>query len=265
MKNPIRLLIILLLFNSCEDVINLDLPVDKQFLVIETHIDYTPELTLRNYVKLSLSTSFYQEINDPVGDAKVTLEDLTNNRNYNFTHSNNGIYILDNFTPEFNRDYRLTITYKDELYQSTTEQLIPCVPISKLEQGDGTLFSGNEKEVKVSFTDDGSRDDFYLFRFASNSFLVTEDRFYQGNTFNFSYFYDEDSAENDIIVSIFGITERYYNYMDIIISQTDDRGNPFGGTAANPRGNIKNITNPENYPLGYFQLSETYSQSLSLQ
>ena len=44
-----------------------------------------------------------------------------------------------------------------------------AVPIENLEQGDNTLFEGDEKEVLISYTDSAERDDFYLFDFGYQS------------------------------------------------------------------------------------------------
>ena len=55
-----------------------------------------------------------------------------------------------------------------------------------------------------------------------------------------------------------GISQQYYNYMNILIDNTgSNSGGPFQSPPATVRGNIKNITNPENYALGYFALGET--------
>ena len=71
------------------------------------------------------------------------------------------------FTPSFDLNYQLRIIYQGELYESIVEQLVPSVPFDSLTQGNETLFEGNEIEVIVTFTDDGSREDFYVLDFGS--------------------------------------------------------------------------------------------------
>jgi hypothetical protein len=45
--------------------------------------------------------------------------------------------------------------------------------------------------------------------------------------------------------------------MFILLQQgSDDGGGPFETQPATVRGNCINITNPNNYPFGYFRLSE---------
>ena len=264
-KNLYFLLLLLILVSGCEDVIDMKLPEAEPRLVIQGYYNYNDDGLFNSYVRLSLTSSFFEEETTPVLGAEVNLIDLTHNYVYKLTDDeNDGYYSSISFFPEFDVDYKLQVTYNNELYESTPEQLIHSVPIDNLTLGDGVLFEGNEKEVIVTFTDDGSRDDFYLFKFAVNSYFASEDRFYQGNTFSFSYFYAEDDVGNEATISIYGITERYYNYMSILIDQAENGGNSFAGTPVNARGNINNLTKPDNYPYGYFRLSEFYSKTIEL-
>ncbi|MEO8255570.1 MAG: DUF4249 domain-containing protein, partial [Flavobacterium sp.] len=58
-------------------------------------------------------------------------------------------------------------------------------------------------------------------------------------------------------ISHYGISKTYYNYMSVLISITgNSNGGPFQSPPATVRGNIINSTNFNDYPLGYFSLSE---------
>lgn len=155
---------------------------------------------------------------------------------------------------------------------------MPGSPISSLEQGDDTLFSGNETEVEISFEDNGERDDFYLLDLDFGDYLVTEDEFYNGQTFNFSYFYDEEvEAGTEINISILGVDEQFYNYMNQITVQAGGDQGPFQTPSATVRGNIINITNIDNinsfdnvedsnnFALGYFAVCQTFSDSIIIE
>ena len=53
--------------------------------------------------------------------------------------------------------------------------------------------------------------------------------------------------------------------MDGITELSDGGGNgPFNTVPFQLRGNIVNITNPENFPFGYFRISEVYSSEIIL-
>ena len=266
MKKTFILICIGILYSSCEEVIQLDLPNDTPRLVVDASLKMTPNESVNQIIKLSLTGSFYQEENQVITEAIVELIDLTSNLIYSFEYDavNELAYTM-LFTPSFDTNYKIRILYEGEIYESTIEQLMHSSPIDNIEQGYNTLFGGDEKEVIISFTDNEEQDNFYLFDLGDNLYLATKDEFYQGNVFTFSYFYDELVAGDEVNIEIMGIDERYFNFMTFLITQTEEGGNPFETTPTTIRGNITNLTNPEHYPMGYFRLSEGYSKSLTLE
>lgn len=265
MKNNFILLCIGFLIAGCEEVIQLDLPTDNPRLVVEASLKMSPNESITQEIKLSLSGPFYQEENPIVSEAILELIDLSNNIIHEFEYDiTNQVYKLQ-YTPTFDTDYKIRIIHNDEVYESTNEQLMYSAPIDTILQGNNTLFGGDEKEVVISFTDNEERDDYYLFDLGMNLFLATKDEFYQGNVFTFSYFYDELSAGDEINIEIMGIDERHFNFMTVLIEQTQEGGRPFDTTPSTIRGNISNLSNPDHYPVGYFRLSETYKASLILE
>jgi len=178
-----------------------------------------------------------------------------------------GTYIPTNGSSlwDFNSDYQLTVIHNGETYIAKTK-IKPSVPIDKVIQEDGALFDGDETEINITFTDNGTREDFYLFDFDFSLFLPSEDRFYQGQTFNFSYFYEDMIGGEEVTIKILGIDKRYFEYMELLIDQSEqDGGNPFQTPPAELRGNFINTTDQDNYPLGYFNLSESYSFDFTIQ
>ena len=137
------------------------------------------------------------------------------------------------------------------------------------QQGDGTLFSGNETEVEVSFNDRIDEDNFYLVDLDFDDYLVTEDEFYNGQTFKLSYFYDDDiDAGRTISISILGVDEPFYNYMNQLIVQAGGDQGPFQTPSATVRGNIINSTSTEdssNFALGYFAVCETFTATIVIE
>ncbi|MDA8572587.1 DUF4249 domain-containing protein [Flavobacteriaceae bacterium] len=266
MKQLFLYLIIGVIFTACEDVIELDLNTAPARLAIDAQLKTNPNTLLPQTVILSLTGGFYDNNTTMVTTATVQLLDISNATTHTFIHNENapGYYTLD-LTPSLNTDYKLIINYDNEIYESSVEQLIPSVPIDHLEQGNGTLFQGDEKEVLVTISDDASRDDFYIFHFGDNLFLATKDEFYQGNAFTFSYFYDDLIAGDTAIITVYGADEAYFNFMTAIIEQTEEGGDPFETTPTTVRGNIFNTTNPTHYPMGYFSIGESYTASLVLE
>lgn len=265
MKKIYYIFILVATFTSCEDVVEVDVPEGEPKLVIDASLEFERDTSNRlelveDEIRLSLSTPFFDDTPVPISNATVFITNTTFDFVLNFTESpiEPGVYFGSEGTSSWNfgNDYELTVVYEGETYKAASK-ITPSVPIDNVVQGDGTLFEGDETEVIISFTDDGSRDDYYLFDFDFSLFLTSEDRFYQGQEFNFSYFYEDMVAGKEVTIKILGIDRRYYNYAGLLIDQSDqDGGNPFLAPPAVLRGNIINTTNPDNYPLGYFNLSE---------
>lgn len=170
----------------------------------------------------------------------------------------------------------LQITHQGKRYYAQTEYA-PTVPIDNLEQGTDTFLNEEETEIIVTFTDNGDEDNFYLFDFMNSEFLVVEDEFFQGQQFSFSYFYDDEITTGETVtVSILGATEEFYNYMDLVLEQTENNGGVFQTPVATVRGNVFDITGldninlfdnverPNDYALGYFAMVQEYTATLTI-
>ena len=62
-----------------------------------------------------------------------------------------------------------------------------------------------------------------------------------------------------------GITKEYYTYFTILVSQSGQNGGgPFQSIPSSLLGNMINTTNEDNFPLGYFHISETDTFTIDL-
>lgn len=272
------LLSIVFLF-SCEDVVEVDVPQTPPKLSIDAlvRLDASKSFTTVQ-IKAGLTNSFFGDVTA----AKLTSISIINpdyvptsaldERVMIFLEVSPGVYEgtkQTNFLTD--GELQLAIEYDDQRYIALT-RYVPSSPIITLEQGDGTLFTGNETEIEVTFTDNGERDDFYLVDLDFGEYLVTEDTFYQGQTFKFSYFYDEGvKSGREINISLLGVDESFYNYMNQLIVQANGDQGPFQTPSATVRGNIINVTdidninsfdnveNSNNFALGYFAVCQTFA------
>lgn len=297
MKKGIIYSIGLMLLFACEDVVDVDLPEVEAKLIVDglLRVDKGQEF-VNVEIRMRETTNYFDE-NEPtqVENAVITYGKPLNGDIFESLafcslaekEPGSGIYIPD---PNFSSDQRirtsfvepgmvfiLELTHKGKTYYAQTEY-VPTVPIDNLEQGDDTLFDEEETEVIVTFTDDPDRDDFYVFDFGFGEFLTVEDQFFQGQEFEFSYFYDDSlDAGQDITVSILGATQDFYNYMDLVIEQTTNNGGVFQTPVATARGNVFDITGldnidifdnverPNDFALGYFAVVQTYSQTITIE
>lgn len=251
---------ILILFISCEEVIDVNLNTTEPKLVIDASINwYKGTAGNQQEINLSLTAPFFEENIPPATGASVQI--TSGNSIYIFTEDGTtGNYRNNNFVPIINETYQLTIQYNDETY-TATETLKPVVAIDHVEQNNTGGFSGEDIELKAYYTDPGNEENYYFFEFLSTATLapsleVYNDEFTNGNQI-FGYYSHENLATNQqVTIRNYGVSEQFYNFMFILLQQNVQDGGPFETQPATVRGNCINQTNQENYPLGYFRLSE---------
>lgn len=247
---------------SCEDVIDLDIPTSEPKLVIDASINWFKGSSGNEQeIKLTLSAPYFDSEIPPGSGAQVMVTDANNNTFEFIEEGNSGIYKNNSFIPVIDDIYYLNINYNGEIY-SATESLKSVSEIDYVEQNDNGGFSGEETELKAFYTDPENEENYYFFEFTSNipvipSLEVYKDEFVNGNQI-FGFYTEEDLEAGDIVtIRNYGISQRFYEFMFILLQQnSEDGGGPFETQPATVRGNCSNQTNPDNYPLGYFRLSE---------
>ena len=262
MKKKFTLVLLFIISTSCEDVIDVDLNTAPPRLIIDASINWIKNTAGNEQeIKLTLLTAFFNETIPPANGATVAITD-SNNNNYNFIEDgSSGIYKNNTFVPIIDETYVLTIVYDNETYNAE-ETLKSVVPIDYVEQNNDGGFSGNDIELKAFYTDPANEENYYFFEFISELVLVPtlevyEDRFTNGNQI-FGFYTEEDLESGDqVIIRNYGISEQFYEFMFILLQQgSQDGGGPFETQPATVRGNCINQTNPDNFPFGYFRISE---------
>ena len=279
-----RLLFILpvlsLIWSSCQEVITVELPNQEPKLIVDAliRIDTSVSSTLVS-VAIRQTSDFFGEIS-PVSVDQITMSNLDNPGNntdqvLDETEPGSGIYQLFFSTEELARDrWFLQINYQGEFY--VAESLMQySVPIDQLTIGDGSLFTEESTELLVRYTDIADREDYYLFDYGNDDFFASEDVFYDGQQFEFSYFYEEQFDPGDTLtVSIMGIDRDFFNYMNLLREQNEGGFGPFATPAVSVRGNLinatdidnnnnyNNVNDPDNFALGYFAIVQEYQESI---
>ena len=256
---------------SCEKVIDVEVPSIEPKLIIDANFeilfDKSPVIA-NSIVKLSLSSDYFDDEIPSVSNAIVFLTNLSNNTIINFidTNSNGSFEPINSFIPEDDIMYELTVVYNNQTYKGKASK-VKSTPLTNVVQGDETLFSGEETELEITFKDAPIVENYFLFNFDRNLFISIDDRYFNGSDYNFSFFYDEDDIELPATVTIrmSGITKEYYTYFEILINQSDQNsGGPFATAPSSLLGNMINTTEEDNFPLGYFHISETDTYTLDL-
>lgn len=274
MKNKLNLILIVftaLFFNSCQDVVDIPLNTDQPRLVIDASIIWQKGTTGSNQViKLSTTTDFYTNTIPVVSGATVYLKNSTNVV-FNFTETpNTGIYLCSTFIPVLDETYTLTVIHNGQTY-TATETLKSVAAITSVTQEIQTGLGTDFLKLKTFFNDPVAAENYYLYKykFSKNlkpEYSVDDDLYFQGNTF-FSLVLEEDTKPGEQVeITHYGVSKAYYNYMSILLNVAGTSGGgPFQSPPATVRGNIKNETNFDNYPLGYFRVSEADVKNYTIQ
>lgn len=292
------LTLLVLGFTACEDVVEIALPTEEPRLVFDglIRVDTTQEF-VNVKVKVTKTNSFYEDV-DLVSDLETIyiyygteneLGDIVGGMYSNLAEvqPGSGIYEPD---PDFTSDQRirtididddtafwLIVEHEGRKYAAKT-YYESSVPIDNVVQGDGTLFNEDQTEIVLSFTDNPDKENYYLFDFDNANFLTSEDTFYEGQAFSFSYFSDTELAPGDEIeISILGASKDFYDYMNLLLEQSEGGFGPFATPAATVRGNVfditgiddinnfNNVNEVDNFPLGYFSVSQVFSEILVIE
>ncbi len=267
----VSLFIISVAFFSCEDVVDIDLSTAPAKLVIDASIKWQKGTAGNEQtIRLTTTTDFYATTIPTVSGATVFITD-GNGIQYDFIETpGSGNYVCTNFNPEIRQTYTLTVIYDSQVY-TATESLIEVPTIDNIEQTENGGFTGDQKEVKFFYQDNGLVDNFYLEQYNTSftilpEYDVIDDSFFQGNQM-FGLYTNEDMKTDDVLqFTLHGISESYYNYMNILLGIAGTNGgSPFQTPPAIVRGNIVNQTNTNNFALGFFRLSETDTISYIVQ
>ncbi len=250
-----------ILLTGCEEVVQVDLKESEPRLVVEASLIWFKNTEgNQQQIRITETTGFYDGETTGVENAVVRV---TNEEGvmFAFDHTSKGIYTTNEFIPEINSTYELEIEYDGNIY-TATEKMIPVSGLDYVEQTATGGFAGDEIEIKAYYTDPEDEENYYLFKFIDEMITleIYEDEFTDGNQI-FGYYSNEDIKEGDIITILMeGISKRYYEYLFILRSQigTND-GGPFETMPATVKGNIINRTDRDNFPFGYFRLSEADS------
>ena len=272
MKTNIKFLLLtaVLSFSSCEEVIDVDVPTANSKLVIEASIDWEKGTLGNNQtIKLSTSSAYFEtDTNNIVVGASVKVENTNTNEIFVFADNGDGTYNTSSFVPIIGDNYRLEVIYNSETYLAD-ETLIAVPNIKSITQSTEGAFDDELLEVNVYFDDPIDEDNYYLTRFyEENDLFATfndlSDEFLNGNEI-YIFFEKDDDEDNDqaafqpgdsVDINLYGISERYYNYIRLLLEQYGSGGGPFSSSGAKIKGNCINQTNKDNEAFGYFRVTE---------
>jgi len=271
MKKYINIIlpILFLSFISCEEVVDIEVPTAAERLVIEASLDWKKGTTGGNQIiKLSTTVPYFNEtINKAVTTASVKVTNTNTGNELLFSNNNDGFYTTDNFVPILNNTYSLEVVYNNEVF-TATETLLPTPEINSVTQSTDGGFDDELIEVNFSFNDPSNTSNYYMARFKEQDdlfpqFMIINDDFVNGNEIDLFFEKQDDEDENEfplevndvVNIKFYNISQRYSNYARLLFDQYENNG-LFSPTPVEVKGNCVNTTKTDNYPYGYFRVTQ---------
>ncbi|KQB42676.1 DUF4249 family protein [Flavobacterium aquidurense] len=253
-------LLSVLLFLSCDKLVELDLETGDPKIVIDAEIIWEKGTDgSKQTIKISRMAAYYSPDTPKVSGAQVRVEN-NDGTVFRFNESEPGLYVCNNFVPVLNMEYKLFVDV-DGQSLTATEKLTSVTPIEKIDQEFMADITGPDLlVVTFYYKDPADQANYYLTDYKADfmpypEYTVTSDEFVNGNEIN-EKFTDTDLKPGKILdITHRGISKNFYNYMNLILEAANS--NPFGAVTGNIRGNIINTTDTNNFALGYFRLCES--------
>lgn len=265
-------LVFVCVFCSCEDEISVDLATAPQRLVVDASLDWERGTSGSNQmIRLTLTAPYYDD-GVPAATGATVYVTNTVGQIFGFEEeTGTGRYYCSDFVPELGETYVLTVLYNGKEFTATETMTGYDTVTQVVQRNDGGFFN-DEIELSLYYTDDMNAQNHYLARFfvpgltPFPDYSALSDQFTNGNE-TFTRFSDEDLAPGDTVeIAFFGISRRYYDYMNkLLLIAQGSGGGPFSTAPANVRGNVVNTQNSSDYALGYFRLSEMEKRTVTIE
>ena len=263
MRNQLLFIVFSLLsIWACEDVVEVELNYSEERLVIEGKLNWIKETQqTEQQISLSKTTPYFQKERIPVSGARVQVIDKDENI-YSFKEKDNSghYYPLDTVPFLLGSQYSLEIEHEGQTYEGK-EQLNAVASIFKIEQDSIALFGNQAVQLEAYSIDNQEERNFSYFEFNSEALETTEYNLFRDDFANGSEYYgvviDSDLKKGDQIrFRQYSLSKIGYSYWYLLLTQNTQQGGPFQTNPANLNGNMVNLTNSKNSPLGFFSVSE---------
>ena len=267
MQSYVKILLLIFLISSCDEVTELDLRQTPPRIVIEGLVTNKPGY---QSVRISMSTHFYGSGQTPrVENALVKVSDNAGNE-FPFVHnpSNHadsaGIYVPQTtFTGEIGKTYTLLVEVDGDQYQGS-DKLSSVIPVDSLafrineDEQEDAKEEGKIYELLLYAREPQDEENYYMFKYYRNDSLI----YYSPNDIYYSddivlaenidgvpspvYYGPNDTAR----LEVYSLTRNgFIFYNDLFTVLSNDGGGMFGPIPAPPRTNLSNGA------LGFFQVS----------
>jgi len=255
-----------------------DLPTaSSSFLVVE---GWLTDQDTQQYVRLSRSQEFLSsEANRFVSDAEIQVRS-SRNEQFTFSHQSNGLYLSDiPFAGQPNNSYWIRISMPNgSIVESNMEMIQPASEIDSLAFDFYLRPSEEDPQIDekvyypIAFAkDEGSARNYYRWKLYKNDTLFSDpeylvllsDRFFDGNAYQNDFTNFEYQLGDKITVEKLEISQKAYEYLSLLKSQTTTLGTVSSVSPAPVKGNLHYLSSTTQV-LGYYGVASVRQDSLRI-
>lgn len=258
-------LLLTLSLTSCTEVIDIDLPTAEPRLVVEGNLDFNKiGATDTVFIKLSLTTDYFNLEIPPVNNAVVRISDKQGNQFLLNELGQTGRYYSTEIAKPTDGDtFKLQIEYDNDLYEAT-ETYISSPEILEIAQKREKYFDTDYYVIRVYYQDtprpNQNLNYYYLYYHYEDKApqpRVLSNEYAKGNRMESLYIIDEDAVPGEKIeIELAQISRNYYDFAMSFFDAIGNGGGPFQVPSGRIIGNVKNQTTPKKEALGYFRVIE---------
>jgi hypothetical protein len=257
-----------LFFAACREVVEVELPNEEPRLVVEAELNDTPG---PHTVRLSLTDDYFADGNlPPVTDALVVISDNSGQQD-TLAQPEEGLYLTQDLEGIIGRDYTLTILWRGNTYESTGTLLEEAVIDSLSYQ----YFPANPPVFKEGYyifffgKVPPGRTNYFRFKVFENDSLYNDrsdllaqnDEFLPDTLSNIRFGYPFSQGDT-VKLEMYTLNQEMYQYYLELITLLYNDGGLFSPPPQNPVSNIRNLSNSDQPPLGYFQVASITSDTI---
>jgi len=211
--------IFLILFVSCEEVIDIDLNSSPSVLIAEGAI-FKDSVA---YLRLTMTSDYFN--NNPSSIIEDAIVTLTNDKGdlEQLQYTENGMYLGEKMLGTVGRTYSISFSAMGKNYSANTTLIAPVEILNaNIEEGRDWKFGRvglgeTEYLINISFTDDPEMDNFYMLQYWNNNskigsmYFLTRDLFAKDSIVETSL-RTFDLTKGDFQIEVFSIDEGTYKY-----------------------------------------------------
>lgn len=265
---------------SCQEVIKLDLPNDDPQLVVEGYLNYWKASPERNNctIKLSTTGNYYdKDVYNPVSDAIVEVMDESTRQMYplSLIEDQPGVYFSKAIPMDIEKSYTLHIEHDGQEYQADGT-LLPVAQVDSfsfryrpesffVKAGYYLYFSGSTPKQRGI--------NYYRFTIAENDslynapgdYLIQSDELLSRQVDTLQLANYAFNIGDTVNIHMYSLNKNIFDYYNELLELLFNDGGLFSAPPRNPTSNIHNLTTPRQPPLGFFQVSTVYGDTIVIE